>query len=238
MKNFTRFLFFAVAFMFGVASVSAQEFAEEIDNTFRFVDKAGNVIPHGGSYTVYAKDHELFPGYSRLEAVIDLDVENTSSEEAAVAAHVITEKLDGGSFQFCFPNSCPPVVPSDYTTDTGVMASGEKKDLQAEWMPTVGQYGESRFSIQVHLMEQQGLFNYVFAAYGPKITVRCIYADPTGIDDITAAADATINVYDMSGRSILTNATPEAFSALRQGVYVCEKIVAGNKVATRKVVKK
>ena len=238
MKNFTRFLFLAATFILGAANVSAQESTEEIDNTFRFVDKAGNVIPNGGTYTVYAKDHELFPGYSRVEAVIDLDVENTSSEEAAVAAHVLIEKMEGGSFQFCFPNSCPPVVPADYTTDAGVMGSGEKKDLQAEWMPTVGQYGEAQFSIQVLLMEQQGMFNYVFSAYGPKITVRCIYADPAGIDDVTAASDATINVYDMSGRSILTNATPEAFATLKQGVYVCEKIVAGNKVATSKVVKK
>ena len=58
MKIFTRTLFAAMAFMACFAGAGAQT----VDNTFRFVDKNGNEIPDGGTYTAVAEKVDLIPG--------------------------------------------------------------------------------------------------------------------------------------------------------------------------------
>lgn len=240
MKIFTRTLFAAMSFMACFAGAGAQT----VDNTFRFVDKNGNEIPDGGTYTAVAEKVDLIPGIlSRVEAKFDIFVENTTSDVAYVGARVVTEEMSSGALQFCFPVQCPPTVPADYTTpETGTMTAGERKSLQSEWMPTEGVYGSARFTVQLRTMEvkewNDGIpSKYSFKANGPKITINCIYADPTGIDDVNATGLTTYNVYDMSGLKVVDNGTEAEVQALDKGLYIHETVIDGKRVAVKKVVR-
>ncbi len=209
------------------ANVSAQA-----DGTFQFIDKDGNTVADGSTCTFNAHYDE---DWGMVMAHIDLSAKNTTSEEAFVSAQVVTEKLPNGTFQFCFPNTCPPNVPANYITDTGSMGAGEVKNLLSKWMPDEGKYGTATFTIQLRTME--GKTNTV-KAYGPKITVNCVYADPTGIDEVlTDNGDTTINVYDASGKTVIINRPASALMSLGKGLYICETMKDGKRVAVRKIVK-
>ena len=115
------------------------------------------------------------------------------------------------------------------------MGAGELRNLLSEWMPDEGKYGTATFTIQLRTME--GNTNTV-KAYGPKITVNCVYADPTGIDGIvTGNGDTTINVYDASGKAVIINRPASALMSLGKGLYICETMKDGKRVAVRKIVK-
>lgn len=238
MKSLKKVLLVAMMLTSGMANVFAQD---EIDNTFRFVDRAGNVIPDGGTYTCYAVAEELAPGVVLpLEAKIDLFVENTTGDVAYVAAQAITVDLPNGKFQFCFPKTCPPTVPEVYDSEGDEMVAGEKRPLFSEWYPENGKYGTAVFTVQLKTMDliDPDRMAYDFVAWGPKITVKCIYADPAGIDGVYAAdGDAVTNVYDMAGRPVLTKATADEVSALGKGLYICETVKNGKTAATKKIMK-
>ncbi|GEM_PF-695870 len=246
MKIFTRTLFLAVALMAFHASVNGQ-----VDNTFRFVDsKTGDEIPDGGTYTAVAELIDKFPAVPglvvSLEAPFEIDVENMSGDVAYVSAHVVTEEMVSGSLQFCFPNSCPPEVPADYTTDVGVLAAGGKKSLQSEWMPMEGKYGTARFTVQLRTMvvtkwigtgDNQIPSEYALKANGPKITINCSYDDPAGINEVKATGLTTYNVYDMSGRLVVDNGTEAEVLSLSKGLYVRETVIGGKRVSAEKIVR-
>ncbi len=246
MKIFTRRLFLAVALVAGHVSMNAQ-----VDNTFRFVeDKTGNEIPDGGTYTAVAEKIDKMPDFPglvvSLEAPFEISVENTTGDVAYVGAHVVTNEMSSGSLQFCFPNNCPPTVPADYTTDSGIIAAGEKKSLQSEWMPTEGKYGTAQFTVQLRTMTVtkwntvggvQFPVEYAFKANGPRITINCVYNDPAGINDIKATGLTTYNVYDMSGRQVVDNGTEADVQVLGKGLYVRETVIDGKRVSAKKIVK-
>ena len=65
-----------------------------------------------------------------------------------------------------------------------------------------------------------------------------VYADPTGIDEVlTDNGDTTINVYDASGKTVMTNRPASALMSLGKGLYICETMKDGKRVAVRKIVK-
>ena len=243
MKIFTRTLFIVMALMGLHVGANAQ-----VDNTFRFVDqKTENEIPDGGTYTAVVEKVDIIPGIlSKMEAKFYIDVENTTGDVAYVSAHVVSEELAGGKLQFCFPNQCPPTVPADYISDTGTMAAGEKKGLQAEWTPVEGQYGTARFTVQLRTMEvtkwiEKGDIKlpseYALKANGPKLTINCIYADPAGVDDVKATGLTTYNVYDMTGRRVVENGTEADVQSLGKGLFVRETVIGGKRVSAEKIVR-
>lgn len=246
MKIFTRRLFAAMAFVACSVGVNAQA----VDNTFRFVDsKTGAEIPDGGTYNVTAELIDKMPDMPglivKLEAPFDIEVENTTSEVAYVSANVVTNSMSSGSLQFCFPNQCPPTVPADYTTDTGVISANGKKSLQAEWIPEEGKSGTAQFTVQLRTMKvtKWNEFNgtkipaeFAFEANGPKITIKCAY-DATGIAGLAADKDAVVNVYNLAGKAVLTNRPASALLSLGKGLYICETVKNGKRVAVKKIVK-
>lgn len=235
MEKIMRSFLMAMMLLAGSTVALAQD---EVDNTFRFIDKLGNEIPDGSTYTIMAKNEELIPGsLYELQATFDLDVENTTDDAACVAARIITESMSSGTLQFCFPISCPPNVPYDYTSDTYKFAAGEKKDLASEWYPEEGEYGTATFTLQLLVMEEISPLKYEFKAYGPKITLNCIYADPAGINDVTVSGNETVNVYDMTGRAVITAGSVADVSALGKGTYVCEVLKGGRRIATKKIMR-
>lgn len=242
MKIFTRTLFAAMAFMACFAGAGAQT----VDNTFRFVDKNGNEIPDGGTYTAVAELIDKLPEMPglvvSLEAPFGLDVENTTADVAYVSAVFTTNNMSSGSLTVCFPNGCVEKVPAIFETSNDFIVGGGKKALQSEWLPEKGKYGGASFTIQLRTMDailnDKGLpVGYSFKANGPKITINCIYADPTGIDDVNATGLTTYNVYDMSGLKVVDNGTEAEVQALDKGLYIHETVIDGKRVAVKKVVR-
>lgn len=241
MKNFTKSLFAAIMLLAGVTTVSAQ-----VDNTFRFVDEEGKEIPDGGTYYSLAELIDKMPDFPgmvmSLEAPFDIYVENTTGETAYVSAEIITKSKASGALSVCFPSQCENNVPSKYETSTGIIAAGSKLSLNSEWLPEKGKYGEAEFTIQLRVMNATlnnlGMpTGYTFKANGPKITVKCLYADPTGIDDVATGGVKTYNVYNAAGRAVVTGGGAADVEALGKGLYVVETLAGGKRVATKKIVK-
>ncbi len=222
----------------GAASASAQ-----IDETFQFTDKNGNIVPDGSTCTFLAEYDE---NWENMVAPIELFVKNTTNKSATVSAQIITETLPSGYIQVCFPSQCIPDIPKNYTTGSGDIMAGMSSYINSEWFvendmhskewfANNGKYGTATVTIQLRTMA--GNTNTV-KAYGPKITVNCVYADPTGIDGVlTDNGDTTINVYDASGKTVMTNRPASALMSLGKGLYICETMKDGKRVAVRKIVK-
>lgn len=206
---------------------------DEVDNTFRFIDNDGNEVPDGSTYTAIAK--EPYPG-GNFQADFDLFVENTTEDIAYVSARIITEYMSSGSVSFCFPEQCMSIG-LDFTSGTGPIVKGDKKALNSEWIPEAGEYGTATFTLQLRVMEEISPLKYEFKAYGPKITLNCIYADPAGINDVTVSGNETVNVYDMTGRAVITAGSVADVSALGKGTYVCEVLKGGRRIATKKIMR-
>lgn len=241
-KTFTRVFLMAAMILAGVTGTSAQ-----VDNTFRFVDEEGNVIPDGGVVYSEAVKKDKIPGMPQfgftLQADFDLFVENTATDVAYVSLEVTTVSMSNGGLTVCFPIVCDANVPKYYTTDTGALGAGMKQSLQSEWIPEgEGKYGTAEFTVQLRVMDatlnNQGIpVSYAFKAYGPKVTIKCNYADPTGIDDVVTEGAQTVNVYDMLGRAVVTGATSADVQTLAKGTYVFETVKDGKRVTVKKIVK-
>lgn len=225
-------LFVTALFMMVAASASAQT-----DGTFQFVDKDGNVVPDGSTCTF---DVKMDDDWGMLMAKIDLFVKNTTAAEAYASLQIVTEKLPNGSVQVCFPDQCVSNVPADFITGNGAISAGSSYPLNSEWIPVEGKYGTAELTIQLRVMEQTGSFpnfKYDLKATGPKIKVNCVYADPTGISGVTVDGDATVNVYDVSGKTIVSGRPASALGSLGKGLYICETVKDGKRIAIRKIVK-
>lgn len=76
--------------------------------------------------------------------------------------------------------------------------------LKSEWLPIEGSYGDALFTLQLLLVDRIDDKNFTVEAYGPKITMHCIYADPTGIADLEADKNAAVVTYYDAGGSKLS----------------------------------
>lgn len=187
---------------------SAMAFGQ-VDQTFQFVDKDGNVVADGTTWTVSEKVEDLFYG---LMIPSELSVKNTSGEAANVAVDYQVTQISGGSFMICFPLTCKlPVTDASelLSTDTGELAAGEVKDMATEWVvkplgSDVEATGTCTATLQLKVMEQiEGSFRYEVKAYGPKITLVFSNNGTTGIGSVEAVGGKKVEAYySLSGRRL------------------------------------
>ena len=188
---------------------SAMAFGQ-VDQTFQFVDKDGNVVADGTTWTVSEKVEDLFYG---LMIPSELSVKNTSGEDANVAVDFQVTQISGGAFQICFPSNC--LSRTDVTeveeTGTGELAAGEVKDIATEWVVRPAwpegspeATGTCTATVQLKVMEQiEGSFRYEVKAYGPKITLVFSNNGTTGIGSVEAVGGKKVEAYySLSGRRL------------------------------------
>lgn len=225
-----KFLAMTAAVVLGVAAANAQDNGT-VDGTFVFLDADGNEVTDGSTVTFYVVTEETVPGVpifgTTTEAKFDLYVKNTTGEDAAVAARIITERISNGGVQFCFPNKCQSGdLPADYTSDCRILVAGKSLSLNSEWLPVEGSYGDALFTIQLLLVDRIDNDNFTVKAYGPKITVHCIYADPTGIAGLEADKNATETArYDAGGRKL--EAPQKGLNIIKLADGKTRKVVVG-----------
>lgn len=194
------------AVVMGCMAASAQ-----IDNTFQFVDKDGNVVADGTTWHAYEKENDIFYGTIIPSG---LYVKNTTSETANCSVDFQVTQMEGGTFQICYPTNCivaQAVMDEVKSTGTCEQLANETKDLQSEWVvkPLLADAettGTCTATIQLKVMNplEEGQFVYTFKAYGPKITV--VFHNDGTIDGIAGveagAGKEPVAYYSLDGRRL------------------------------------
>lgn len=204
------------AVVMGCMAASAQ-----IDNTFQFVDKDGNVVADGTTWHAYEKHDSIVdnpisgqPMDMGTMVLSGLYVKNTSSETANCSVDFQVTQIDGGTFQICFPTTClgqNAVMNKVMSTGSGEMAGGESRDMLTEWVVrgmggTTETTGTCTATIQLKVMNplEEGQFVNTFKAYGPKITV--VFHNDGTIDGIAGveagAGKEPVAYYSLDGRRL------------------------------------
>ena len=208
--------------------------ADDIDHTFEFVDADGNVVADGSTLTLTKVVDDEFIGTYISSG---LYVKNTTNATASVAADYTLSALDNGTLQICFPTLCVAKTSTgSYTTATGDLTAGEKRNLSAEWIFSAS--GTCVMTIHLKVMKKSAEYPYPSSvvAYGPKVTMNFVY-DPTGINSVSTDKTPTTNVYDATGKLVVAGADKSAEERLGKGLYIYETMQNGKRVDVKKVVK-
>ncbi len=194
-----------------LAMTATSAMAQTDLETFRFVDKDGNVVTDGSTITV--NEAEVKGG--RLQISTGLFVENTTDEEQAVGLGFSIDHIDNGQSECCFPANCVSGINQVgiYSTTPGGISAKTKADFLTEWFPA--SYGTCTMTFNL-LVNKIGTTTIIigpyedevktydeFKAYGPKVTVNFVYADPTGIDGVVDNAGAkVVSRYNAAGMQV------------------------------------
>ncbi len=165
MKRIITALFFCLSLM------SWPMLAQDIDESYVFMDDEGNIIENGA--TVVRNVVEPYDDWSSV-IYSGLSVLNLAGSDDEIKMHYVIKRIDNGTYQICFPTTCNmQTAPGEYETGTGKPMS-DLQDIQSEWFPTAE--GECVVDLTIELFTKQGLFppTYVHKAWGPSITLRFV----------------------------------------------------------------
>ena len=196
-KLFTLFISFLAL---GTAAYAQEE--TELDGTFQFVDEEGNVVPDGTVLTISELDEDGM-------MAVPLYVKNVSGAKAAVSMFENLDEKPNGDFQTCAFGNCMILNETGYSPKS-IVGGDYYASIQTEWIPEEEEYASWTATLQIHVFnitqkiafgQQQEVAGDVIIGYGPKVTVKFIYADPPGIHAIPAATDRQA-VYALDGRHL------------------------------------
>ena len=180
----------------------------DINEIVQFVDEGGNCIEDGSTINITEGIEDIF---GDIQFPTGLFVENISDENIYVGLSFNVKSLPNGTFQIAFPVNCICYsrVGSGITSE-GLLAAGEKRSLQAEWIPNVNGYGTCTVDLQINTYTYNSITNkYVLDKEGPTVTVNMIYSNgeiPQPSTNTLSATSPTILTSNSSTLSIgLTN---------------------------------
>lgn len=192
-------------------SIATLSFSQ-VDHSLEFVDKDGNVVADGSVITRNEVEEDPFGDGSQINS--GLYAKNTTDGVVNFGFVTTIVTMPSGSFSHCFPGNCKntsaPVSNSvDERKVGGVNTSlkaGETQSLVSEWCVEDGNYGTTTVTYQFKIYEvDAATFDYKFKADGPKVTVNYVYADPAGIQGITAdEATKSEELYDLNGKKVVS----------------------------------
>ena len=170
--------------------------AQEIDESFLFVDEDGEIIEHGSTII---RDVVEMGGDGREfinSGLYVFNMEGTPNDFLKV--HYNIERIDNGSFQICFPITCnTQETVGAYETAAGQLMM-DLQDLQSEWFPVAD--GICMVSVTLELLEKKGSFpnfSYEHKAYGPTVVLKFVKGNPGGmLGDVNG--DGEINIADIN----------------------------------------
>ena len=179
----------------GLATLMMSMQAQEIDDSFVFVDADGNILPNGAIVI----RNEVEP-YGESEVINSgLAVKNRVGSNDYIKVNYEIERIDNGSYQICFPMSC------NYQFEVGVYETtigqlmGEMQDIMSEWFPEGD--GECIVHLSLELFVKQSGFppSYDHKADGPSVTLRFVKGD-IGPEPIPGDVngDSEVNIADVN----------------------------------------
>lgn len=192
MKRIFTFLSFLLAMM------TSPVLAQEIDESFVFVDEDGEIIENGT--TVIRNVVEIYDEETGTEVINSgisvLNLGATAND--FLKMHYTITQIDNGSYQICFPTTCNmKSAVGVYETAIGQLM-GDLQDIQSEWFPEAD--GECVVTLTIEIFTKEGLFppTYIHKAYGPSITLRFVKGGTSEgiVGDVNG--DGEVNISDIN----------------------------------------
>ena len=145
--------------------------AQEINETFMFVDEDYNVIENGATIT-----RNVAVDYDGTSQVIHSGIsvmDMGASVNDYLCMHYSISRIDNGSFQICFPTTCNyKDEEGDYVTAPGQLM-GDIQDIQSEWILTGD--GVCTVTLSIEVMNRTGFPpQYHHVADGPTLTINFV----------------------------------------------------------------
>ena len=201
-KSFTLLLFCLVSL-----TVSLQ--AQDLDETFLFVDADGNVIENE-AFIVRNVVETDESGNELIKSGIF--VKNMTGSSNYLKVYYEIERLDNGAYQICFPTTCN-VKDEEGGFETAIgQLMGEIQDIQSEWFPEDD--GECIVTLTLELYTKGGGFppTYTHKAWGPSITLDFVKGGPEPGIPGDVNGDSEVNIADVNAviDMILTQNITEA----------------------------
>lgn len=189
-----------------LALVCSTMLLAQADNTFRFVDKNGNVYPDGTVLNLTEVEKSDFDEW-QINSGLFLENTTTSTQNARVTVNV-KSLTEGSSIKFCVLFNCSNYEAVGSYSKSGSETAGKKDDLMLEWLTPYeedeqGNWtplpGSASITLSVDVMNADGSVR----ASGPSIDINFTYTDPAGVNGITTDTDATVTArYNARGQRL------------------------------------
>lgn len=187
---------FFTLLLFGLSMLAWPAMAQEIDESYVFMDEEGNIIENGA--TVVRNVVESFDEVSDViySGISVLNLGGSTTDH--IKMNYVIERIDNGTYQICFPTTC------NMQTEVGVYETGigqlmgDLQDIQSEWFPVAD--GECVVTLTIEIYTKMGLFppTYIHKADGPTITLRFVKGNVIEpiVGDVNG--DGEVNIADVN----------------------------------------
>lgn len=187
---------FFTLLLFGLSMLAWPAMAQEIDESYVFMDEEGNIIENGA--TVVRNVVESFDEVSDViySGISVLNLGGSTSDYIKMI--YVIDRIDNGTYQICFPTTCNMQTEAGvYETGIGQLM-GDLQDIQSEWFPIAD--GECVVTLKIEIYTKMGLFppTYIHKADGPTITLRFVKGNVIEpiVGDVNG--DGEVNIADVN----------------------------------------
>lgn len=187
---------FFTLLLFGLSMLAWPAMAQEIDESYVFMDEEGNIIENGA--TVVRNVVESFDEVSDViySGISVLNLGGSTTDH--IKMNYFINRIDNGTYQICFPTTC------NMQTEVGVYETGigqlmgDLQDIQSEWFPVAD--GECVVTLTIEIFTKMGFFppTYIHKADGPTITLRFVKGNVIEpiVGDVNG--DGEVNIADVN----------------------------------------
>lgn len=187
---------FFTLLLFGLSMLAWPAMAQEIDESYVFMDEEGNIIENGA--TVVRNVVESFDEVSDViySGISVLNLGGSTTDH--IKMNYVINRIDNGTYQICFPTTC------NMQTEVGVYETGigqlmgDLQDIQSEWFPVAD--GECVVTLTIEIFTKMGFFppTYIHKADGPTITLRFVKGNAVEpvVGDVNG--DGEVNIADVN----------------------------------------
>ena len=187
---------FFTLLLFGLSMLAWPAMAQEIDESYVFMDEEGNIIENGA--TVVRNVVESFDEVSDViySGISVLNLGGSTTDH--IKMNYVINRIDNGTYQICVPTTC------NMQTEVGVYETGigqlmgDLQDIQSEWFPVAD--GECVVTLTIEIFTKMGFFppTYIHKADGPTITLRFVKGNVIEpiVGDVNG--DGEVNIADVN----------------------------------------
>lgn len=186
---------FFTLLLFGLSMLAWPIQAQEIDESYMFMDDEGNIIENGATVirnVVESYDEGTEVIYSGIYVI------NMTGSTDFLSVHYVIEKIDNGTYQICFPTTCNTKnTVGSYETSTGQLMA-DVQNIESEWFPVAD--GECIVTLTIELYTKMGLFppTYVHKGWGPTMTLRFVKGNVPVPVTGDVNGDGEVNIADVN----------------------------------------
>lgn len=176
--------------MFGLMAFATSGNAQDVDQTFRFVDKTGTTVYENGTVLNLTNVIQDELGSWNIPTKLYLQNTTNNNEAVKVSLDMLTNE-GGGTVQFCMLGKCNSYGEVGNYEKHGVERAKAIDDLMLEWftpadIDDAGDFvplpGSASITLKAEMLSDENDPSSVIAS-GPQISIFFSY-NPTGIENI------------------------------------------------------